>query len=99
MGKDRAERAPRARRHAGEAVQQVAVQVRGQEARPAPATELPRGESGPAGLAVAGSGLAGEFRCVECGYGAVVQRALPPCPMCGGMVWESVATLPSRVAD
>jgi hypothetical protein len=39
-------------------------------------------------FAVAGTEVAGEFRCVDCSYGAVVQRALPPCPMCGGTIWE-----------
>jgi rubrerythrin len=28
--------------------------------------------------------VSGEFRCSGCGYGAVVRRALPPCPICGG---------------
>ena len=37
---------------------------------------------------VAGTVAAGEFRCSECGYGAIVHRELPPCPMCGGTVWE-----------
>ena len=36
-----------------------------------------------------GTEVSGEFRCADCGYGAVVQRVLPPCPMCGGAVWES----------
>lgn len=36
----------------------------------------------------AGSNAAGEFRCADCGYGAVVQHVLPPCPMCRGTVWE-----------
>lgn len=36
----------------------------------------------------AGAEISGEFRCAECGYGAVVQRVLPPCPMCGGTAWE-----------
>jgi rubrerythrin len=36
-----------------------------------------------------GDRVIGEFRCSECGYGvAVNRRALPPCPMCGGTVWE-----------
>jgi len=39
-------------------------------------------------FATAGTATAGEFRCAECGYGAVVHRTLPPCPMCGGEVWE-----------
>lgn len=40
---------------------------------------------------VAGTAVSGEFRCADCGYGAVVHRALPPCPMCGGTVWETQA--------
>lgn len=40
-------------------------------------------------FAVAGAEVAGEFRCADCGYGAVVHRVLPQCPMCGGTTWES----------
>jgi len=32
----------------------------------------------------------------DCGYGAVIRRALPACPMCGGTVWES---RPPRFVD
>jgi rubrerythrin len=39
-------------------------------------------------VAAAGSNTSGEFRCADCGYGAVVQQVLPPCPMCQGTVWE-----------
>lgn len=39
-------------------------------------------------FAVAGSNASGEFRCADCGYGAVVQRVVPPCPMCRGTIWE-----------
>ena len=53
-------------------------------------------DSGFADFLVAGTDAAGEFRCGDCGYGAVVQRVLPPCPMCGGTVWES---RPPRFAD
>ena len=35
--------------------------------------------------------VSGEFRCADCGYGAVLRRALPTCPMCGGTTWESRA--------
>jgi rubrerythrin len=45
---------------------------------------------------VAGTEVAGEFRCAECGYGAVVHRVLPPCPMCAGTVWESRGPVPPR---
>jgi len=47
-------------------------------------------------FAVTGTKISGEFRCSDCGYGAVVQQVLPPCPMCGGTVWE---TRPPRLAD
>ena len=36
----------------------------------------------------AGDEAPGEFRCADCGYGVIVQRVLPACPMCGGGVWE-----------
>ena len=39
-------------------------------------------------FAAAGSNASGEFRCADCGYGAVIQQVLPPCPMCRGTVWE-----------
>ena len=51
-------------------------------------TEVPLDESGFADFFLAGTRASGEFRCTDCGYGAVVQRALPPCPMCHGTVWE-----------
>src|SRR5260370_904031 len=38
---------------------------------------------------VTGTQVSGDFRCADCGYGAVVHRDLPPCPMCGGTVWET----------
>jgi hypothetical protein len=47
-------------------------------------------------FAAAGSDAAGEFRCADCGYGAVVQRVLPPCPMCQGTVWELREPLAAR---
>ncbi len=47
-------------------------------------------------FAVAGSDAAGEFRCADCGYGAVIQRVLPPCPMCRGTVWERREPRPAR---
>ena len=46
-------------------------------------------ESGFVDFAITGTDASGEFRCADCGYGAVVRRALPPCPMCGGTAWES----------
>jgi hypothetical protein len=50
-------------------------------------------------FAVTGTPVRGEFRCSECGYGAVVQRVLPLCPMCGGTVWESRGPLEARRVD
>ena len=47
-------------------------------------------DSGFAEFLVAGTPVSGDFRCAECGYGAVVHRALPQCPMCGGTVWETL---------
>jgi hypothetical protein len=79
-----------------EAVQDVEVQLEGSaNASPAP-VELTLDESGFVDFAVTGTKVSGEFRCSGCGYGAVVQRVLPPCPMCGGTVWE---TRPPRFAD
>ena len=51
------------------------------------------------GFAVAGSQVAGEFRCAGCGYGAVVQRVVSSCPMCGGTVWESLGPLARPFGD
>jgi rubrerythrin len=36
----------------------------------------------------AGRPVAGEFHCRGCGYGVIVQRELPRCPMCSGTAWE-----------
>jgi rubrerythrin len=36
----------------------------------------------------AGEAAAGEFHCSTCGYGVIVQRELPRCPMCRGTAWE-----------
>jgi rubrerythrin len=42
----------------------------------------------------AGEAAVGEFRCSECGYGAIVQHQLPTCPMCRSQVWEQAAWSP-----
>jgi hypothetical protein len=47
-------------------------------------------------LLVTGSAASGDFRCADCGYGAVVQRELPVCPMCGGTVWARSRSLRAR---
>jgi hypothetical protein len=70
-------------------VQGVEVQVDGSPRAPSRPAALPLDDSGFADFDVTGTDVSGEFRCSDCGYGAVVQRALPPCPMCGGTVWES----------
>ena len=79
-----------------EAVQDVGVEVDGSATAPSTPAPLPLDDSGFVEFSIAGTDASGEFRCAECGYGAVVHRELPPCPMCGGTVWESRA---SRSAD
>jgi len=37
-----------------------------------------------------GASVTGEFHCSQCGYGVTVRSALPRCPMCGGVRWETV---------
>ncbi len=37
-----------------------------------------------------------ELRCSSCGYGIVVQRRPPWCPMCGEDAWERPSWLPYR---
>jgi len=54
-------------------------------------------ESGFTDFTVAGTHVSGEFRCADCGYGAVVRSALPPCPMCSGTVWECRGPLEQHV--
>jgi rubrerythrin len=47
-----------------------------------------REPSGYVEFAATGDTAVGEFHCAECGYGVMVQRTLPLCPMCGGQAWE-----------
>ena len=77
------------------------VGVRAEESAEAslPATDVPLDDAGFVDLVVAGTPVAGEFRCADCGYGAVVQRVLPQCPMCSGSIWESRGPLASRLVD
>lgn len=65
------------------------MQVEEQGPGPSVEAEISLSEVGFADFALAGAEGAGEFRCADCGYGVVVQRLLPQCPMCGGTVWES----------
>jgi rubrerythrin len=44
----------------------------------------------------AGASTKGEFHCSECGYGVIVYRELPVCPMCGGATWEQSTWSPFR---
>jgi hypothetical protein len=59
----------------------------------------PLDDSGFLEFVLAGTGASGEFRCADCGYGAVVQRTLPQCPMCAGTLWERCGGLPPRFED
>ncbi|HET8751312.1 MAG TPA: hypothetical protein VFM43_02155 [Gaiellaceae bacterium] len=68
----------------------MGVQIDEHAATSVPAASMVLDESGFASFVSAGTEVSGDFRCPECGYGAVVHRALPPCPMCGGTVWESL---------
>jgi rubredoxin len=43
---------------------------------------------------VEGEDAKGEYRCAECGYGAVVAGPLPACPMCRGTAWEETPWSP-----
>lgn len=51
-------------------------------------------EHGYVDFLAAGAPAVGEFRCSECGYGVIVHRELPSCPMCGGTAWEQSAWSP-----
>jgi hypothetical protein len=42
----------------------------------------------------AGTRTRGEFRCSDCGYGVMVYRELPRCPMCFGDTWEETGWSP-----
>jgi hypothetical protein len=81
----------------------VGVQLEESATTPVPAPEaLPEvalDDPGLVAFSVAGAELAGEFRCADCGYGAVIQRVLPVCPMCGGSVWEQHGRGPAHFAD
>jgi rubredoxin len=77
-------------------VEQVGVQIDESAAPSAPIAPIPLDDSGFVEFAVTGTQVSGDFRCPDCGYGAVVHRALPPCPMCGGTIWESLGPLRTR---
>lgn len=77
-------------------MQDVEVQLDESPGAPSTPVEVRLDDLGFVDFKVAGTDVSGEFRCGYCGYGAVVRRALPPCPMCGGTVWES---RPPRFVD
>ena len=81
------------------AVENVGVEVEESAATPLPAVEPLLDDSGFVDFAVAGTHVSGEFRCAECGYGAVVHRELPQCPMCGGTVWERRGPIVPRLVN
>jgi hypothetical protein len=41
-----------------------------------------------------GALVTGVFACVACGRSVVSLYQLPPCPSCGGTIWEDPATSP-----
>jgi rubrerythrin len=92
MGKSPPTGARGARRRTSEAVTLVAVQLEEHGERHVSAARALPNDAGFADFAVAGSKTRGEFRCADCGYGAIVHREVPPCPMCGGTIWEIRAT-------
>ena len=77
-------------------MQNLGVQARRSPQASSAPLRIPLDDPGFVDFAVAGTEISGEFRCTDCGYGAVVHRALPQCPMCGNTVWESQAP---RFAD
>ena len=93
-------RAGRAHSEDEEAVEQVGVEVEeSAPPPPPPVAETVLDESGFVDFAATGTQVSGEFRCADCGYGAVVYRELPQCPMCGGTVWESRGPIAQRPLD
>jgi hypothetical protein len=42
----------------------------------------------------AGARGAGDYRCLDCGYGIVTFGLVPTCPMCHGAQWESARWSP-----
>ena len=72
-------------------MEHVGVRLDESAASSASADAIPLDDSGFVDFLPAGTEASGDFRCPDCGYGAVVHRALPPCPMCGGTIWESLA--------
>lgn len=81
-----------------EAVEQVGVRVEESAEAPRSFAEAYLDVSDFVDFSAAGTQVSGDFRCADCGYGAVVHTALPQCPMCGGTVWEHRGPLSGRAA-
>lgn len=77
-------------------MEQVGVEVEESAEEPSQAADARLDDTGFVDFNVTGTEVSGDFRCTDCGYGAVVQRVLPPCPMCGGTIWESRGPLGPR---
>ena len=50
-------------------------------------------------FSTAGEPAKGEYHCSECGYGVMVFRRLPVCPMCAGKTWEQTSWSPFAMAS
>jgi hypothetical protein len=92
-------RAGRAHSEDTEVMEQVGVEVDESAGVPEPATRVSLDDPGFVEFAVKGTAVSGEFRCADCGYGAVVHRELPQCPMCAGTIWELRGPVASRLVD
>ena len=78
---------------------QVGVRIEESAGRSVPAVEARLDEPDFVELAIAGAEASGDFRCADCGYGAVVHGVVPVCPMCSGSVWELRGTVGPRRGD
>lgn len=77
----------------------VGVRVEESAERPRSIVEADLDVSDFVDFSATGTEVCGDFRCADCGYGAVVHSTLPPCPMCGCTVWESRGAILPRRAD
>jgi rubrerythrin len=78
-------------------VEQVGVELEQSAVAPVSAPTVQLDEDGFVEFFSAGAQVSGDFRCPDCGYGAVVHRALPQCPMCAGTVWERLGPVTRRL--
>jgi hypothetical protein len=51
-------------------------------------------DTGEGATVEAGARGAGDYRCLDCGYGIVTFGLVPTCPMCHGAQWESARWSP-----